>query len=54
MGNIDILCQHLQQKLQYILNVIQLVSNTKAFIKKFRDENWNNLLEKLVFFLHTI
>ena len=35
---IDKLCQVLQSKSQDILNVMHLVSSTKALIQKFRDD----------------
>ena len=44
------LSQHLQQKSQDILNVIQLVSNTKAFLQKLRNDAWDNFLEKVISF----
>ncbi|KAG4128963.1 hypothetical protein ERO13_D09G051250v2 [Gossypium hirsutum] len=45
MGITDILCQHLQQKSQDIVNVMYLVSSTKTLIQKLRKDGWDNLLE---------
>ncbi|KAK8310192.1 hypothetical protein V6Z11_D02G170000 [Gossypium hirsutum] len=45
MGIIDILCQHLQQKSQDIVNVMYLVLSTKTMIQKLRENGWGNLLE---------
>jgi hypothetical protein len=50
IGTTDCLCQHLQQKSQDILSAIQLISNTKALLQKFRNEDWDNFLEKVVSF----
>jgi hypothetical protein len=50
MGITDALCQHLQQKSQDILTVVQLVTNTKKIIQKLRDEDWDSLLEEVVSF----
>jgi hypothetical protein len=50
MGTTDCLCQHLQQKSQDILHVIQLDSNTKALLKKLRNEDLDNFLDKVVSF----
>ncbi|XP_012481019.1 uncharacterized protein LOC105795916 [Gossypium raimondii] len=45
MGIIDILCQHLQQKSQDIVNAMYLVLSTKTMIQKLRENGWGNLLE---------
>jgi hypothetical protein len=50
MGPTDCLRQHLQQKSQDILNAIQLVSNIKALLKKLRNEDLDNFLDKVVSF----
>jgi hypothetical protein len=38
------LCQELQCKFQDILNVMHLVSSTKALIQEYRDDKWYVLL----------
>jgi len=40
----DHLCQELQSKSQDILNAMNLVSSTKAYIQQYRDDKWNDLL----------
>jgi hypothetical protein len=50
MDTTDCLCQHLQQKSQDILSAMQLVSNTKIFLQKLRNEDWDNFLEKVIYF----
>ncbi|XP_040994228.1 uncharacterized protein LOC121240754 [Juglans microcarpa x Juglans regia] len=50
MGITDILCQVLQQKSQYILNAMNMVSTTKGLIQKLRNEGWENLIENVVSF----
>ncbi|XP_016679298.1 uncharacterized protein [Gossypium hirsutum] len=45
MGIIDIICQHLQKKSQDIVNAMYLVSSTKTFIQKLREDGLDNLLE---------
>jgi glycine cleavage system regulatory protein len=50
MGTTDHLCQHLQQKSQDILNAMQLVSSTKTLLQKLRNEDCDNLLDKVVSF----
>ena len=50
IGTTDCLCQHLQQKSQDILNVMQLVSNTKTLLQKLRNEDWDSLLEEVISF----
>jgi hypothetical protein len=45
MGITDMLCQALQQKSQDILNVMHLVTTTKTFIQKLRDDGWETLLK---------
>ena len=47
MGITDILCQHLQQKSQDIVNAMHLVLSTKTLIQKLRDDGWDNLLESV-------
>ena len=44
------LCQALQNQSQDILNAMHLVSSTKAFIQKFRDDGWNGLLATVISF----
>ncbi|XP_050258831.1 uncharacterized protein LOC126703802 [Quercus robur] len=44
------LCQALQSQSQDILNVMHLVSSTKTFIQKFRDDGWNGLLTTMISF----
>ena len=44
------LCQALQSQSQDILNAMHLVSSTKAFIQKFRDDGWNDLLAIVISF----
>jgi hypothetical protein len=39
IGTTNHLCQHLQQKSQDILNAMQLVSSTKTFLQKLRNED---------------
>ncbi|XP_028079272.1 zinc finger MYM-type protein 1-like [Camellia sinensis] len=46
----DDLCQALQSKSQDILNAMHLVSTTKIFIQKFREDGWVPLLEKIKLF----
>uniref|UniRef100_A0A7N2MLC1 DUF4371 domain-containing protein n=1 Tax=Quercus lobata TaxID=97700 RepID=A0A7N2MLC1_QUELO len=46
----DKLCQALQSQSQDILNVMHLVSSTKAFIQKFRDDGWDGLLTIVISF----
>jgi hypothetical protein len=50
MDTTNCLCQHLQQKSQDILNAMQLVSNTKTLLQKLRNEDWDNFLEKVIYF----
>ncbi|CAH9107876.1 unnamed protein product [Cuscuta europaea] len=45
MGITDLLCQHLQQKTQDIVNVMHLVSSTKMLIQNLREGGWDNFLE---------
>ena len=47
---IDKLCQELQSQSQDILNVMHLVSSTKALIQKFRDDGWDGLLTTVISF----
>ncbi|KAH1130200.1 hypothetical protein J1N35_001578 [Gossypium stocksii] len=44
MGITNILCQHLQQKSQDIVNDMYF-SSTKTLIQKLREDGWDNLLE---------
>ena len=44
------LCQVLQSQSQDILNVMHLVSSTKALIQKFRDDGWDGLLTTMISF----
>jgi hypothetical protein len=44
MEFIDSLCKKLQYQSQDVLNVIRVVSSTKEFIQKFRDDGWDDLL----------
>ena len=46
----DKLCQDLQSQSQDILNVMHLVSSTKALIQKFRDDGWDGLLTTVISF----
>ena len=46
----DKLCQALQNKSQDILNVMHLVSSTKALIQKFRDDGGDGLLTTVISF----
>ena len=46
----DKLCQALQSQSQDILNVMHLVSSTKALIQKFRNDGWNGLLTTMILF----
>ncbi|XP_075670249.1 uncharacterized protein LOC142640021 [Castanea sativa] len=46
----DKLCQALQSQSQDILNVMHLVSSTKALIQKFRDDGWDGLLTIVISF----
>ena len=46
----DKLCQALQSQSQDILNVMHLVSSTKALIQKFRDDGWDGLLTTVISF----
>ncbi|KAJ4807146.1 zinc finger MYM-type-like protein [Rhynchospora pubera] len=46
------LCQALQDKSLDILNALSLVSSTKMFIQKLRDNGWEPLLEKVNSFCH--
>ena len=50
MTIIDILCQDLQRKSQYVLNALHLVSNTKALLQKLRDDGWVPLFERVKLF----
>jgi hypothetical protein len=50
MGITDCFCQHLQQKSQDILSVVQLVSNTKTLLQKMRNDDWDSLLEEIISF----
>ena len=50
MGTTDCLFQHLQQKSQDILSVMQLVSNTKVLLQKLKNEDWDSFLEKVISF----
>lgn len=50
MGITDILCQALQQKYQDISNVIHLVSTTKAFIKKLKEDGCDTLYDNIILF----
>jgi glycine cleavage system regulatory protein len=45
-----VLYQTLQQKSQYILNVMHLVTTTKTLIQKLRDDDWETLLEEVTSF----
>ena len=46
----DKLCQTLQNQSQNILNATHLISSTKAFIQKFRDNGWDGLLTTVISF----
>ncbi|KAH9685161.1 TTF-type domain-containing protein [Citrus sinensis] len=46
----DLFSQALQCQSQDILNVMRLVSSTKVLLQKMRDEEWQNLLEKVISF----
>ena len=46
----DKLCQALQSQSQHILNVMHLISSTKALIQKFRDDGWDGLLTTMISF----
>ncbi|XP_074290787.1 uncharacterized protein LOC141617487 [Silene latifolia] len=50
LGITNDLCQALQRKSQDILNAIHLVSNTKIFIEKLRDDGWENFLQHVLLF----
>ncbi|XP_074323054.1 uncharacterized protein LOC141659998 [Apium graveolens] len=56
MAITDLLCRALQQKSQYILNAMHLVSTTKMLIQKLRSDGWESLLENVRSFYerHTI
>ncbi|XP_028065386.1 uncharacterized protein LOC114268406 [Camellia sinensis] len=43
----DLLCQALQCRSQDILNTMNLVSSTKAFLQMFRDDKWDALLANM-------
>ncbi|KAG4138796.1 hypothetical protein ERO13_D07G155501v2 [Gossypium hirsutum] len=49
-GITDDLYQALRYKLQYILNMRQLVSSTKTLLQKFIEHGWNPLFEKMKLF----
>ena len=44
------LCQALQSQSQDILNVMHLVSSTKALIQKFRNDGWDGLFTTVISF----
>ncbi|XP_075645514.1 uncharacterized protein LOC142616575 [Castanea sativa] len=46
----DKLCQALQSQSQEILNVMHLVSSSKALIQKFRNDGWDGLLATVISF----
>lgn len=50
MGITNVLCQALQQKSQDISNALHLVSTTKTFIQKLREDGWDILLENIILF----
>ncbi|KAH7846020.1 hypothetical protein Vadar_008773 [Vaccinium darrowii] len=43
----DVLCQALQRKTQDLINALHLVSSTKSFLQKLRDEGWDPLIAKV-------
>ncbi|XP_028118156.1 uncharacterized protein LOC114315755 [Camellia sinensis] len=47
---VNTLCQALQQKTQDILNVMKLVSTTKALLQKLRQDDWDIFLANVVSF----
>ncbi|XP_062003225.1 uncharacterized protein LOC133720770 [Rosa rugosa] len=47
MENTNELCLALQSQSQDILNAMSLVSSTKAFIQKLRDDGWDTLFAKV-------
>lgn len=50
LGVANDMCQALQLKSQYILNVMCLVVTTKAIIQEFKKRGWNKLLDKVLLF----
>ncbi|XP_028116139.1 zinc finger MYM-type protein 1-like [Camellia sinensis] len=50
LGIMNALCQALQQKTQDILNVMKLVSTTKALLQKLRQDDWDTFLANVVSF----
>ncbi|XP_030964331.1 zinc finger MYM-type protein 1-like [Quercus lobata] len=50
MGITNVLCQDLQQQSQDLLNAMHLVSTTKSFIQKLRDDGWEPLLATVISF----
>ncbi|XP_061993644.1 uncharacterized protein LOC133711555 [Rosa rugosa] len=50
MENTNELCLALQSQSQDILNAMNLVSSTKAFIQKLRDDGWDTLFAKVISF----
>ncbi|XP_062011181.1 uncharacterized protein LOC133727792 [Rosa rugosa] len=54
MENTNELCLALQSQSQGILNAMSLVSSTKAFIQKLRDDGWDTLFAKVDIFYAAI
>ncbi|KAG5533129.1 hypothetical protein RHGRI_027375 [Rhododendron griersonianum] len=50
----DLLCRALQHKSLDILNVINLVSITKALLQTLREDGFDHLLMNVKLILHTV